>query len=113
MRLYPNSSAYHGSDMHALFGNSEEVSGLSEEDAQTELTRVVMDAWAAFARDPSAGLHDLGWGEYADGKIALRSMDVSLHSADPMQIPWSSWASTKAPHPALSHRRSMLRDVHR
>ncbi|KAB2573486.1 Acetylcholinesterase [Lasiodiplodia theobromae] len=66
LRLYPNSSAYHGSDMHALFGNSEEVSGLPEEEAQTGLTRVVMEAWAAFARDSRGGLHDLGWGEYSD-----------------------------------------------
>lgn len=69
VRLYPNSSAYHGSDIHALFGNSEEVSGLPEEEAQTGLTRVVMEAWAAFARDSRGGLHDLGWGEYSDSKI--------------------------------------------
>ncbi|KAK0647916.1 Lipase 1 [Lasiodiplodia hormozganensis] len=66
LRLYPNSSAYHGSDMHALFGNSEEVSGLPEEEPQTGLTRVVMEAWAAFARDSRGALHDLGWGEYSD-----------------------------------------------
>ncbi|KAF9639938.1 putative carboxylesterase type b protein [Lasiodiplodia theobromae] len=69
VRLYPNSSAYHGSDMHALFGNSEGVSGLPEEDAQTELTRVVMKAWTAFARDPRVGLHKLGWGEYSDNTL--------------------------------------------
>lgn len=71
VRLYPNSSAYHGSDMHALFGNSEEVSGLPEEDAQRGLTRVIMQAWVAFARDPWDGLHELGWGEYANGKLAF------------------------------------------
>ncbi|KAL0261308.1 hypothetical protein SLS55_005005 [Diplodia seriata] len=68
LRLYPNSSAYHGSDMHALFGNSELVTGIPDEEEQKRLTHVVMGAWAAFARDPWRGLEELGWGQYANGE---------------------------------------------
>ncbi|KAL1614675.1 hypothetical protein SLS54_009548 [Diplodia seriata] len=69
LRLYPNSSAYHGSDMHALFGNSELVTGIPDEERQKRLTDVVMGAWAAFARDPWRGLEELGWGQYANDTL--------------------------------------------
>lgn len=44
VRLYPNSSAYYGMDMHMVFGNSAEVSGLPDEEAQEQLQKVVMHA---------------------------------------------------------------------
>ncbi|KAL2159562.1 hypothetical protein VTH06DRAFT_2131 [Thermothelomyces fergusii] len=70
-RLYAGSGAYHGADLHMVFGASEEVSGLPEEPAQRRLVRVVQRAWAAFADDPRAGLRrEMGWpawGDDADG----------------------------------------------
>ncbi|EKG17514.1 Carboxylesterase type B [Macrophomina phaseolina MS6] len=69
VRLYPNSSAYHGADMHMLFGNSVAVSGLPEEKAQDRLKKVVMHAWATFAKDPQNGLQELGWSQYETGTL--------------------------------------------
>ncbi|KAF4310409.1 Carboxylesterase type B [Botryosphaeria dothidea] len=69
VRLYPNSSAYHGSDMHMVFGNSAEVSGLPEEEAQVQLQQAVMHAWATFAKDPHKGLQELGWSRYENDAL--------------------------------------------
>ncbi|GME47586.1 Carboxylesterase type B [Neofusicoccum parvum] len=66
VRLYPNSSAYHGTDMHMLFGNSADVSGIPDEPAQRELSEVVMKAWAAFAADSSTGLE---WPQYGNDTL--------------------------------------------
>ncbi|KAL2140705.1 hypothetical protein VTI28DRAFT_3490 [Corynascus sepedonium] len=61
-RLYDGSGAYHGVDLHMVFGASEAVSGLPEEAEQSALVRVVQRAWAAFAEDPWDGLERvMGW----------------------------------------------------
>lgn len=62
-RLYNGSGAYHGADLHMVFGGSEEVSGLPEEVGQARLEReVVQRAWGAFAEDPWEGLgREMGW----------------------------------------------------
>lgn len=63
-RLYPTSGAYHGVDMHMVFGNSELVSGLPESAPQKQLKRTMQHAWATFVRDPSKGLTELGWPQF-------------------------------------------------
>ncbi|KAM7195500.1 cholinesterase precursor [Rhypophila sp. PSN 637] len=65
------SGAYHGVDLHMLFGNSEEVSALvgSPEEAsrRTELTRLMQRAWFVFADDPLNGLsREYGWSGFSD-----------------------------------------------
>lgn len=60
------SGAYHGVDLHMLFGAAEEVSGLvgSDEEAlrRKALTRLMQRAWFVFADDPVGGLtRELGW----------------------------------------------------
>jgi carboxylesterase type B len=65
LRLYPGSGAYHGSDVNLVIGNSEAVSGLPPSADQVKLTKVVMEAWAAFAEDPVDGLtKKMGWPKY-------------------------------------------------
>ena len=60
-RLYPMNGAYHGVEMHMLFGNSREVSGRESAVSQDKLAEEMQDAWAAFARDPVMGLGEHGW----------------------------------------------------
>ncbi|KAG9255636.1 Alpha/Beta hydrolase protein [Emericellopsis atlantica] len=61
-RLYPTSGAYHGVDLHMVFGASEDTSGLPPSKEQKRLTRVMQRMWAAFSDDPTSGLTDaLGW----------------------------------------------------
>ncbi len=62
-RLFPGSGAYHGVDLHMIFGNSEVVSGgLATSLDQRKLTRLMQRAWALFARRPETGLmEELGW----------------------------------------------------
>ncbi|KAK0267187.1 hypothetical protein LTR35_016461 [Friedmanniomyces endolithicus] len=60
-RDYPDSGTYHGSDMDMLFGTAYDVTG-RRNSLQEELTsRYFMGAWAAFGRDPTAGLEVYGW----------------------------------------------------
>ncbi|KAK2592457.1 hypothetical protein QQS21_009836 [Conoideocrella luteorostrata] len=64
-RLYPTSGAYHGSDLHMIFGASAEVSGLPTVEDQRKLTEVMQKAWFEFSNDPVHGLRDrMGWPEF-------------------------------------------------
>ncbi|EER24802.1 cholinesterase, putative [Coccidioides posadasii C735 delta SOWgp] len=63
-RLFPNSAAYHGVDLHMIFGNSQGVTGDPESPAQTQLKKTMQKAWATFAANPWTGLRDLGWPMY-------------------------------------------------
>ncbi|KAH6615577.1 Alpha/Beta hydrolase protein [Chaetomium sp. MPI-SDFR-AT-0129] len=78
-RLYPDSGAYHGVDLHMVFGASETVSvGLAPSAEQRALTEVVQRAWYAFARDPRAGLaRDMGWPQWAPGHESLVELGVN------------------------------------
>ncbi|KAK4212669.1 cholinesterase precursor [Rhypophila decipiens] len=74
------SGAYHGVDLHMLFGNGEEVSGLggSPEEAsrRRELTKLMQRAWFVFADDPLNGLRrEFGWSGFSDKEgRTLRSL---------------------------------------
>lgn len=70
-RLYPTSSAYHGTDLEMLFGNSGDVSGIPPDITQEQLTEVMQRAWVAFANDPVHGLEKFGWPRYAPEKETL------------------------------------------
>ncbi|KAK5995384.1 Para-nitrobenzyl esterase-like protein [Cladobotryum mycophilum] len=60
-RLYPGSGAYHGVDMHMIFGASEDVSGLPASADQKKLTKLMQRAWFSFVQNPSSGLNSFGW----------------------------------------------------
>ncbi|KAJ4289104.1 hypothetical protein N0V90_011446 [Kalmusia sp. IMI 367209] len=47
-RLYPTSGAYHGTELHMIFGGSEDASGLPESAAQKATVRLFQRAVAAF-----------------------------------------------------------------
>jgi cholinesterase len=70
-RLYPSSGAYHGTELQMLFGNSEDVSGISPSDSQVQLTKVMQNAWLAFANDPVNGLSEFGWPQFEPEKETL------------------------------------------
>ncbi|KAK4173861.1 putative lipase [Triangularia setosa] len=69
-RLYWGSGAYHGVDLHMVFGGAEEVSGglvMSKE--QRGLMGWVQGAWRAFADNPWDGLRKVGWPRFdTEGK---------------------------------------------
>ena len=63
-RLYPSSGAYHGTELQMMFGNSKDVSGIPPSAAQVQLTKVMQNAWVAFANDPAKGLGEFGWPQF-------------------------------------------------
>ncbi|KAK3692926.1 carboxylesterase [Podospora appendiculata] len=63
-QLYPTSGAYHGVDLHMIFGASGYVSGLPTTSEQRELTKLMQKTWLAFCEDPWAGLARIGWPPY-------------------------------------------------
>lgn len=70
-RLYPDSGAYHGSDLHMIFGASGDVSGIPPVPAQKQLTKVMQEAWYAFSNDPWNGLTEIGYPRYDESKDTL------------------------------------------
>ncbi|KFY03178.1 hypothetical protein O988_01662 [Pseudogymnoascus sp. VKM F-3808] len=78
-RLYPTSGAYHGVDLHMIFGASADVSGLPEVPAQTKAKGNIQKAYAAFAADPVHGLtKKAGWPAYDPKKNTL--IELSLNN---------------------------------
>ncbi|WQF78714.1 Putative carboxylesterase, type B, carboxylesterase type B, carboxylesterase type B, active [Colletotrichum destructivum] len=71
-RLFPTSGAYHGVDLHMVFGASEDVSGIAASEPQRRTTALVQRAWAAFAGDPVDGLSSVvGWPRFDPGEESL------------------------------------------
>ncbi|KAK8059211.1 hypothetical protein PG996_009141 [Apiospora saccharicola] len=70
-RLYPTSGAYHGVDMHMLFGNSEAVSGIPPTVAQDSTVALMQHLWARFAADSFIGLSRAGWPRFEPGSDSL------------------------------------------
>ncbi|KAF5666069.1 triacylglycerol lipase V [Fusarium heterosporum] len=60
-RLFPTSGAYHGVDLHMIFGASGDVSGIEPSEEQKNLTEIMQHAWFSFSNDPWSGLSKLGW----------------------------------------------------
>ncbi|KAH7184849.1 Alpha/Beta hydrolase protein [Fusarium flagelliforme] len=63
-RLYPTSGAYHGVDLHMIFGASGDVSGIAPSENQKKLTKTMQHAWFSFSNNPSSGLSKLGWPKF-------------------------------------------------
>ncbi|KAK8092401.1 triacylglycerol lipase V precursor [Apiospora kogelbergensis] len=70
-RLYPTSGAYHGVDMHMVFGNAGPVSGLPPAAPQEADVALVQRLWARFAADPADGLTGAGWPRFEPGADSL------------------------------------------
>ncbi|KAE8359425.1 Alpha/Beta hydrolase protein [Aspergillus caelatus] len=71
LRLYPSSGAYHGIDLPMVFGTASKISGIADSETEREFARYMASAWAAFARDPVAGLSRFGWPRYDENEETL------------------------------------------
>lgn len=81
LRLYPGSGAFHGSEIPMIFDTAPDISLEPNTPEQEALSDYMMSAWAAFARDPRAGLTGLGWPEYnPQGTHAFLDISVSSYS---------------------------------
>ncbi|KAH9900184.1 cholinesterase precursor [Xylariomycetidae sp. FL2044] len=61
---YPDSGAYHGSELSLLFGTTYDITGTPDTPEEELASRYIMGAWAAFGRDPTKGLSAYGWPSY-------------------------------------------------
>ncbi|KAK8096752.1 cholinesterase precursor [Apiospora kogelbergensis] len=59
------SGAYHGSELEMVFGTAQGVSGVKNSPTEDAMSKYMMGAWVAFARDPQRGLlADYAWPRY-------------------------------------------------
>ena len=76
LRLYPGSGAYHGSDLHMIFGGIEDIVGpdLPSSSLEKGTMEYMMRAWATFVNDPISGLSKrMRWPHYdPSGKTLVR-----------------------------------------
>jgi carboxylesterase type B len=70
-RLYPTSGAYHGVDLHMVFGASADVSGLPTTADQRSLTKLMQHAWFSFSNNPTSGLGSIGWPQFDPDAASL------------------------------------------
>lgn len=76
-RLYPGSGAYHGVDVHMIFGASEDVTGLPLSAAETQLVALMQRALSAFAHDPHSGLEAvMSWPQFNESRKSLVLLGV-------------------------------------
>ncbi|EAW10001.1 carboxylesterase [Aspergillus clavatus NRRL 1] len=74
LRLYPTSGAYHGTDLHMVFGTAEEITGIPDSEVERKTNAYISSAWVEFAKDPERGLEKLGWPKYkptGEGLVAF------------------------------------------
>jgi hypothetical protein len=69
--IAPKAGAWHGSEIAMIFGNTELVGSLKDTPEQKQLSRVMMKAWAEFAKNPEYGLSSIGWPVYEQKQRTL------------------------------------------
>ena len=98
LRLYPNSSAYHGSEIGMVYGTAPDITGIPNTPAEEAVSAYMMRAWATFADDPEKGLSErLGWPRYDPAKTTL----VGLAYQDQTNASFVSPGTYDAPCAAL------------
>ena len=76
-RLYPGSGAYHGVDVHMIFGASEDVTGLPLSAAEARFVALMQRALSAFAYDPYLGLEaKTSWPQFNESGKSLILLGV-------------------------------------
>ena len=68
---YPDSGAYHGSDLDMLFGTAYNVTGEPNSLPEELTSWYIMGAWAAFGQNPALGLNAYGWPSYSSNSSSL------------------------------------------
>jgi cholinesterase len=63
--LGPKTGAFHNAEIPMVFGTSETKVGTTKDTPEeAKLSKLMMHAWASFAKDPENGLSKLGWPIY-------------------------------------------------
>lgn len=85
---YPDSGAYHGSELTLLFDTTYDVIGSTSPSEQQAAAKYIRQAWAAFGKDPERGLTAFGWPEYDPSRKSLVRLSYNntsgLDLADPI-----------------------------
>jgi cholinesterase len=89
-RLYLESGAYHGVDLHMIFGASSDITGLPLSVAEVGLSGLMQRALVAFANDPEHGLEaEMAWPRFDEGGKTMILLGVENEVAPRMVFPRS------------------------
>ncbi|PQE08409.1 hypothetical protein CJF30_00005273 [Rutstroemia sp. NJR-2017a BBW] len=85
--IYPGVGTWHGAEIPLLFDTN--IATLAQTQEQIAIGNYVRGAWAAFAKDPEAGLDAYGWPRYEVGSETL------------LRLAWDNKTGTNAVDPVL------------
>jgi carboxylesterase type B len=90
LTTYPDSGAYHGSEMAIVFGTPPAGKGIQPNSPQeVALMNYIRGAWAAFAKDPEKGLSNYqgGWPAYDPTKNTLVRLGFNETTGTNLALP--------------------------
>jgi cholinesterase len=64
LEISSDAGAFHSAEVPLIFGNAALITGIADTPAQSELGKLMRNAWASFAKDPELALSMLGWPIY-------------------------------------------------
>jgi cholinesterase len=85
-RLYPESGAYHGVDLHMIFGASSDITGLPLSAEEVGLSDMMQRALVAFANDPFHGLEaEMSWPRFNESEKTMILLGVK-NAVEPRMV---------------------------
>ncbi|KAL2845067.1 Alpha/Beta hydrolase protein [Aspergillus pseudoustus] len=87
--IYPVGSDWHTSDMLTVFGTAAAVTGVEDSPYEAKAAAYMRDAWATFAKNPSAGLREkLKWPTYHPLKRTLVQLSLNRQTKASFTYNW-------------------------
>jgi carboxylesterase type B len=88
LTTYPDSGAYHGSEIPIIFNTSPAGNGILPNTArELEVMNYTRGAWVAFAKDPVNGPKAYGWPEYDPTKATLVRLGLNDSASPDFALP--------------------------
>ncbi|KAF2097473.1 cholinesterase precursor [Rhizodiscina lignyota] len=95
LNIFNNSGTYHGSDLTLVFGTTLNLTGQADTAAEATVGKYFMNAFAAFAKNPTSGLTSFGWPVYNPKTASLN--EIALADSTTPKFVKSSTVDSQCP----------------